>query len=93
MEVKVEYTVELASERVAEALFRALFPDTSNLPEACSAEIDLDGRKLSLRINCSSISKLRALSNSFIGVLTSLLRVVGDTQSVNWESTGETSTT
>ncbi|MEM1642333.1 MAG: KEOPS complex subunit Pcc1 [Desulfurococcaceae archaeon] len=93
MKVEVKYSIEFPSENLGYAVYRALVPDVKNVPEVCKADISVEGKRLVLTMNCSSISKLRALNNSFIGVLALLLRVVGDVENVYWKATGENSPT
>jgi tRNA threonylcarbamoyladenosine modification (KEOPS) complex Pcc1 subunit len=78
LKVKVTYRIEVPSERLAKALWKSLKPDASNLPEKCEVDISTSGKSVVVEISCVSISKLRALSNSFIGVLSLLLKVAGE---------------
>ena len=90
MEVSVKYDIRLPSKALAISIYKSILPDTRNLPEQCSALIELNEGTLHVEFKCSSISKLRAVSNSFIGVIALLLKVAGELN-VDWKDTGEDS--
>ncbi len=79
MEIKsysLEYQFEVEDRELLESIYNSIAPETRNLPEDCVGTVDLTSGKLIVRFECSSLSKLMALNNSFIGVLTMLLEVV-----------------
>lgn len=78
MRVSVEYKVKVDSPLLAKTIRTALLPDLSNLPEGCIGNVACEENYVYLKIECSNISKLRALNNSFIGVLTLLLEIAGE---------------
>ncbi|MEM4481282.1 MAG: KEOPS complex subunit Pcc1 [Desulfurococcaceae archaeon] len=78
MNISVEYRVHSSSKAVVNALCKSLMPDLGNLPEGCSGAVKPEEDSLALKLECTDISKLRALSNSFIGVLLLLLEIAGE---------------
>ncbi|MEM1627914.1 MAG: KEOPS complex subunit Pcc1 [Desulfurococcaceae archaeon] len=74
--VIVEYKIETGSSTIAKAIQVALLPDISQIPGECSCKLEVQQDILTIILNCSNISKLRALNNSFIGVVTMMLEVL-----------------
>ena len=59
-----------------ESIISSLIPELNNLPEECRGVIKGKNGVLAARFECLNTSKLLALNNSFIGVLTMLLEIV-----------------
>ncbi|MFZ8782447.1 MAG: KEOPS complex subunit Pcc1 [Desulfurococcaceae archaeon] len=78
MKLKLVYRVELSSSEVVSALLRALTPDIKSLPSTCSGDISVSERVLNLVVECSSLSRARAVNNNLIGLVALLLRIVGE---------------
>lgn len=83
----LEYVIYTGSHAVAEALYRSIRVDLDSLPEGCSGSAKHSGAYLTLKLECKSVNRLRALSNSFIGVLIFLLEVAGELLNVGENST------
>lgn len=78
MYLSLEYRIRVDCHRLLESLYTSLKPELLNLPGDCRGELKANGGYLEIRLECSSISKLLALNNSFIGVLLMLLELVGE---------------
>lgn len=81
LKLRVVYKVEL-DDRLVEAVYKALTPEMSILPETCRGEVNISQRTLILIFECSSLSKVRALNNNLISLLALLLRIVGELENV-----------
>ncbi|MEM0001220.1 MAG: CTAG/PCC1 family protein [Desulfurococcaceae archaeon] len=77
MRVFLEYRIPVKSSALAKGVHAALLPELASLPEGCSGEARLENDYVYVKFECTSISKLRALNNSFIGVVLMLLEVAG----------------
>jgi hypothetical protein len=79
MRVCVEYRLKLNSERTLRSLLESLSPELRNLPSDCSGQIYLEkNNHLVIELECVNAGKIRALNNSFIGVLLMLLELAGE---------------
>lgn len=78
MKYTISYGIKLEEQGVLESLYEAILPDLRSLPGGCRGELFVENGYLVLRLECNNVSKLRALNNSFIGVLLLLLEVVGE---------------
>ncbi|MEM0001849.1 MAG: CTAG/PCC1 family protein [Desulfurococcaceae archaeon] len=78
MNISVEYELEASSEKLLESIFVSLTPELGNLPGNCTGRISRKEGKLNIKLECSDAGKLRALNNSFIGVLVMLLELAGE---------------
>jgi tRNA threonylcarbamoyladenosine modification (KEOPS) complex Pcc1 subunit len=56
------------------ALYMAIDPDTKINPEGCRTTIEYNDM-ITLKIECERISLLRALTNSYLGIISMLLHV------------------
>jgi hypothetical protein len=77
VKLKLVYRLKL-SNSVLSAMFRALLPEMKSLPETCRGEVGTVQDSLILDVECSSLSKVRALNNNLIGLVLLLLRIVGE---------------
>jgi len=67
-----------ADSSVLNALHRALVPEILSLPSTCTGEVSTTQSDLVILVECSSLSKLRAVNNNLIGLVILLLRIVGE---------------
>lgn len=79
LEVSIGYNIVVRDEKLLASLYESLKPEIMNLPSDCRGDVRIVDHILALEFSCRSISKLQALNNSFIGVLSMLLELVGDT--------------
>lgn len=77
MKLRLVYRLKLSSS-VLSALHRALSPEMLSLPDTCRGEVSTDQDNLVLVVECSSLSKVRAVNNNLIGLVLLLLRIVGE---------------
>ncbi len=86
-----EYCLELFikenDKKMLHSLFKALKPDTYNVPNNCNVKINLSEGKdqLYMRISCSKINDLRALFNSYYNIISTILHI--------WEEENESTIT
>ncbi len=72
-------TIEVKGEdrRLITAIHRALLPESTNPPSSeCSIKHVVEGDKLVIEIYCSRINLLRAVANSYLGAIASLLKSI-----------------
>ncbi|MEM4717236.1 MAG: KEOPS complex Pcc1-like subunit [Desulfurococcaceae archaeon] len=78
MYLSLEYRVKVDCHRLLESLYASLKPELTNLPRDCRGGLNTFDDYLEIKLECSNVSKLLALNNSFIGVLLMLLELVGE---------------
>ncbi len=70
------------------AIHESLIPESKSLPSSeCSLRHKLLGGVLEIEFDCSRVNILRALLNSYLGVLSSIMECVEEAWNVNREST------
>ncbi|MEM0378539.1 MAG: hypothetical protein QXP68_05895 [Thermosphaera sp.] len=74
-EYSVEYVLEGLDERVCKSLEKALKPEAAGAPEEVVVTVECKEGSLLLEMSSSEINILRALHNSFIGLITMLLEM------------------
>ncbi len=78
MKLRLAYRVKIDS-NVVYALYRALLPEINSLPTTCKGSVEIVEQALSIIVECTSLSKARAVNNNLIGLVILLLRIVGET--------------
>ena len=74
MENKLRIVIESSNLRLLEAIYNALYPETIQPPSTeCEINQSITGNKLVIIIKCDRINLLRAVTNSYLGVISSLL--------------------
>jgi len=74
-----QIVLTLENSRIADALYRALIPETLSLPRYERAEVfvsKLEERKILIEIKALDISALRAVMNSFLYLVHSCISVL-----------------
>jgi tRNA threonylcarbamoyladenosine modification (KEOPS) complex Pcc1 subunit len=78
VKLRLAYRVKMRN-NVASALYRALLPEMSSLPATCRGHVEVVEHALNIVVECTSLSKARAVNNNLIGLIILLLRIVGET--------------
>jgi len=69
LKIKIE-----TSRKILESIYKALYPETLNLPSTeCSAELSLNNSLLLIKILCSRVNLLRAVTNSYLGLISTII--------------------
>ncbi len=62
--------LKIKDPKLARHIYRSLLPDTLLNPKGCSSKLDLvEHHTLLLKIECSRITLLRALTNSYFSII------------------------
>jgi len=81
-------TVEAQRQGLSKILFLALKPESEEKGKGFSVELSMEGEKLIIRLSAKSLSRLRAVINSYLRWIKSILEVIeGDKVYANTNST------
>lgn len=72
-ECELELELTSSNEKFLKAIINALKPDTRNLPEKCSIDLNIFSDRLVIKIICKKISNLRTLFFSYYTILSTLI--------------------
>ncbi|MEM1532888.1 MAG: hypothetical protein QW521_02740 [Desulfurococcaceae archaeon] len=88
MKVKVRIGIKHEDLGLLKAIHESLIPESKSLPSnECSLRHRLHGDLLEIEFDCSRVNILRALLNSYLGVLSSVMEYVEEAWNVDREST------
>jgi len=74
LEGRLKIVLESSNYRLLEAIYNALYPETIQPPSTeCRISQEIIHGKLLILIECDRINLLRAVTNSYLGVISSLL--------------------
>ncbi len=73
---------------VLESIYRSLLPESLNPPSIeCRVSLEYSLEELIVKIECDRINLLRAVANSYLGLISSIIRSV---EEIGYESTKTT---
>ncbi len=75
MRGRLRIVIESIDQRLLDAVYGALYPESQQPPSTeCSISQVISGGKLVITIECDRINLLRAVANSYLGVISSLVQ-------------------
>ncbi|MEM0232680.1 MAG: KEOPS complex subunit Pcc1 [Candidatus Nezhaarchaeales archaeon] len=69
-------TVKAQKQGLSKVLYLALKPESEEKGRGFSVEISMEGEKLIIRLSAKSLSRLRAIINSYLRWIKSILEVI-----------------
>ncbi len=88
MKVKARIGIKHEDLGLLKAIHESLAPESKSLPSnECSLKHKLLGDLLEIEFDCDRVNILRALLNSYLGVLSSIMECVEEARNVGREST------